>query len=169
MEVQDIGISVLSPVLYFSAPKGFLYEVSIKNWLRGAEPFLTSFAHRLVKKFPAIYKKNSDFPYRVHDRPQCQLILRWISSVHALPKDFFKTHFNITLLSKPRFSKCPISLRVSPSKPCTHLPVKYKCRMPRSYHSWLHLPHNIWWLPKVPYYLVPFGPKFLTQERQENT
>ena len=45
---------------------------------------------------------------------------------------FFKIYFNIILPSMPRFSKWPLSLRLSRTKPCMHLYSPHTSSMPHS-------------------------------------
>jgi len=47
----------------------------------------------------------------VHNRPSLVLTLSQIYPVHTLSSHFFKIHFNIFLLSTPRYSKLSLSFR----------------------------------------------------------
>jgi hypothetical protein len=63
-----------------------------------------------VNIFPAFYGTLKAH-FRIHNRPPSLPTLNHINQVHAFSSDFFKSHFNIILISTPRFSKWSLSFR----------------------------------------------------------
>ena len=117
--------------------------------------------------------------YRVHNSPPLVPLLRQISSVHALPTEFFKIHFNIILPFMPRSFTLSLSLRFAHRNlyaPLFSLP--YVLHSPPISSSWVYHSNNIWWGEQlmqllvmksspVHCYLVSFRPKCLSHRPSE--
>ena len=73
-------------------------------------------------------------------------ILSQINLVHASPSHFLKINFNIILLSTPKFSKWPLSVRSPHQKSVWTSAVSNTCHMlSPSYSPWFDHPNTIWW------------------------
>jgi len=91
-------------------------------------------AHRLVKKCTRILW-NPKVYYRFHKSPPRFPMISQANHAHALPIDFLKIHFNITLPTTPRSSKWSLSFGFPHQKracPCLSPRV---CYMPFPRHS----------------------------------
>ena len=74
---------------------------------------------------------NSNVRYRINKFRH--LSLSWARSNKSMPRShFLKIHFNITFLSTPSSSKCPMSFRSPHENPVCTSPVSYTCHMPCS-------------------------------------
>jgi hypothetical protein len=78
---------------------------------------------------------NFKFHYRIKSARNSVPFLSQIISVHATPSYVLKIHFNITLLSTPRFFKWSSSLRSHHQNSLCTSYVKHKCHMSRPSHS----------------------------------
>ena len=109
--------------------------------------------------------RDLEFHYSVNKSPALFPNLSQTNPVEAI-----KTHCNIILPPKPRFSSPSFSLSFSPPRPYMHLSCPHTRHMSSPSHScWFDHPDNIWWesdmmnvlivqFPSIPCYLVPFRP-----------
>jgi hypothetical protein len=113
--------------------------------------------------------------YRINKTSPLVSIQSQINPVHVLPSYFLEIHFNITIPSTSRSSKCSPSLRFSQQNPVCTSPLLITCHKLRpSRFSLFDYPNNIRWLLQimkpltvdslsVPCCLVTLRPKYLPQ------
>ena len=126
--------------LQLGKPEGWSTEYNPQNPLRVLLEKLTGF--QPAKKFPHFMEPKVSLPHS--QMSATCLYSSQLNPVHTPTSYFLRIHINIILLSKPGFSKCSLSLKVSPPKTYICLSSPHMCYMPRpSDSSRFYQPNNI--------------------------